>query len=69
MVEDFQDAKNDVVIALVFKRRKVSRKWHSYGSEGVKGYAIYRKMICTGEKWCLTRIGLVPVLYIVILYL
>lgn len=37
MDEDFQDAKNDVVIALVFKGRQVSRKWHSYGSKGVRG--------------------------------
>lgn len=36
MFEDCQDAKNDVVIALVFKRQ-VSRKWHSYGSGGVRG--------------------------------
>lgn len=51
MVEDFQDAKNDV-IALVFKGRQVSRKWHSYGSKGVKGMQYT-------SKWCyaLVRIG------------
>lgn len=45
LVEDFQDAKNDVIIAFVFKRRGVSRKWHSYGSDEVRGKGYT-------EKWC-----------------